>query len=443
MPLFIYHLILPAEGAGRSVLLRRQGSACALPRVEHTGDWLAQEAEAIRAAVRRSLGLDATVLRQLRAGDGEVYAEIEGSDPGWQPPADCEWAGAGDLATLPEEQRRVVEAWLGAEGGGAPWERRGWLAGALAWIDERLAAIGLARQGPIRQVKAAWAGSAVLAARTAAGDFYFKASAGTPGEARVLRELAPRWGDRLPVLVAAEPELGWTLTHDFAGEPLPPAERATALRRFADMQVAEAARLSRWRQLGCLDRSPAALARVTGRTLEEIPRLLAAAGAVTAEEVAELARFRGHAEAICRRLDELGPSLSIHLEDCRDGNIVLAAAGPLFFDWVDTVISHPFFSAQRFLDDVEPPPGGASWDWRFHDGDPRSGLRDAYLQAWEGTAAPEALREAFELTRRLEGVYQLVRYDAAVDLEAWLAAGPPAAELELAHGVLGAVLAAR
>jgi hypothetical protein len=106
------------------------------------------------------------------------------------------------------------------------------------------------------------------------------------------------------------------------------------------------------------------------------------------------------------------------------------------------VIAHPFFSLQRFLDDVEPPAEGAPWEWRFAADDPRRALRDAYLEPWAGVASPDELIEAFELTRQLEGAYQVLRYDATVDLAAWIASRPPSSELELARAVLGGVLAA-
>jgi hypothetical protein len=235
------------------------------------------------------------------------------------------------------------------------------------------------------------------------------------------------------------------LTRDMAGEPLPEGSRDEALRLFAEIQAGEAAQVDRFRALGCLDRSPAVLAEAAGRLLVEIPGMMAEAGVLAPEDAAELASFRGRVVAACGRLEELGIPLSIHHEDFRDGNVVLTAGGPRFFDWADTVIAHPFFSLQRFLDDVEPPAGGAPWDWRFAEGDPRAALRDAYLEPWAarfGTVPREALIEACELTRRLEGVYQVLRYDAAVDLAAWMASQPPAAELELARAVFGGVLAA-
>lgn len=454
-----FHLVL-LDGPGRRALLRRQGEGWRLPTLDSEGDWLAAEAEAVRDFLRAELGLEATVLRQLGAGDAhagdpagdwagpEVYAEVEAQDPAWTPPAGAAFLGVEDgaLEGLPAGARRAVEARLGeserGEEAGAPWERRGWLAGAVAWTDARLAELGLTRSAPVRQVKAAWAGSAVLLVPTPAGDFYFKATAGVPGEARIFAELAPRWPGRLPELVAVDPERGWTLTRDMAGEPLPAQHRGEAVRRLAEIQAGEAARLDRFRALGCLDRGPAAVAAAAGRLLVEVPEMLAAAGVLAAEETAELARFRARVEDACRRLAELPIPLSIHHEDFRDGNVVLAAGGPLVFDWADTVIAHPFLSLQRFLDDVEPPEGGAPWDWRFADGDPRAALRDAYLEPWAALASREERIEAFELTRQIEGVYQVLRYDAAVDLAAWIASRPPQAELELARAVLGGVLAA-
>jgi hypothetical protein len=470
MPATLCRLILPRRSAGgadgadgadgpggdgeeEQILLCRTGDGWSLPAVALAGDWLAAEVEAVRAQVRAVLGVDATVLRQLGAAGGEVFAELE-----WQAPGGSPAAGGGGffgradgavLAALPAAQRRVVEGWFESAGGpaaGAPWERRGWFGAAVEWMDARLAAARLPRRGPVRQVKAAWAGSAVLAAATAGGDCYFKATAGTPGEARVVLDLAARWSDRLPVVVAADAERGWLLTRDMLGAPLPAPARQEALRSFAEIQAGEAARLAHWRDLGCRERGPAEMAAAAPRLLCEIPRLLARGGALADGVAAELADALPAATALCRRLHGLGPPLSIHHEDLRGDNVVLSRGRPVFFDWADTVIAHPFFSLQRFLDDAAPPgppgPPAPAWDGLFAADDPRSALRDAYLETWQETVPRARLLEAFRVTRQLQPLYQLLRYDGAVDLAAWLAAGPPADELDLAAAVIGAVLEA-
>jgi hypothetical protein len=295
-------------------------------------------------------------------------------------------------------------------------------------------------------VKAAWDGSCVLQLATDEGSLFFKAyPARTPGEAEVIRMLEEWWPGDVPRLVADDPAAGWMLMRDWgAGDLLgaPAEELGRAVRRFGEIQRGESGRTGAWRAIGCPERGVAQLEQGMVRWLVDLPGLLVAAGVLTGGERDELAALVDPALSWCSRLPELDvPLVSIHHEDLRDGNVVAVDGHHVFSDWSDTVLSHPFFSVQRFLDFVDPPRGEEPWQWWFdHPQDvTRRVVRDQYLAAWEGVAPTDRLHEAFRLTRRLNPLAVLMRFDAAYDLDTVLVS-PPADVAEVARELYDSVL---
>lgn len=307
-----------------------------------------------------------------------------------------------------------------------PWDRPGWLDAISAWVDRSLAASGRRRVGPLTPFKPAWAGSAVLTAPSDRGRVFFKATAGVPFEAAVLRTLLDRQRAGLPSALALDTGQGWQLLEDFGDTP--PAsfdDHARVLALLAALQRRETDDLDAWRALGCADRGPSWLAGRIDHLLGTLPGVFARHALLAPADAHLLSLSRTAAVTLCHQLETTLPLVSIHHEDCRPGNAALSATGPLLFDWADTVLAHPYFSAQRYLDDVDAGAGQAA-DWAFDDGDPRSLLRDAYLAPWRDIAPPALLLDAFTLTRLLNPLYQLARYDAVMDLAAGAASAPTA-----------------
>jgi aminoglycoside phosphotransferase (APT) family kinase protein len=97
---------------------------------------------------------------------------------------------------------------------------------------------------------------------------------------------------------------------------------------------------------------------------------------------------------------------SIVQQDFREGHVIMTDAGPLFFDWSDTVVSHPFFSATRYLQSL--PMSNEQEQERGRR------IRDAYLEPWTAFEPRERLIEALDLARALNPLYQAVRWYLAL-----------------------------
>jgi len=417
-----YDCILPS--ADGHLLLVRDEDDWSLPHVLCEKGWLADAVADIRTLFASRYGHEIAVLRALQWTTSAVTCELELLSTARLERARSLWVDPHDPAVrqLPPEQSAAVKAWredTGLERQVAPWQRRGWLNEIREWIDGRLHRAGLGDAREITQVKAGWNGSCVLKVETAADVLYFKASPPrVPGEPAVIRALSSNWSRHLPAIVDSDEARCWTLMRKIDGEsikPWQPADLADTARLIARIQIDQAAHVGRWASMGCSDRGLAVLQDRLPRLLVEIPSALCDAGVLNVDERSEIGSFLPGAAAICRSLSEFAlPWRSIHHEDFRDGNACRTPAGDIvLIDWNDTVISHPFFTAQRFLWFMPPPAGVFRHVILDSEQDSaRRTFRDAYLEPFAGFEPKRRLLEAFELSSLLAPLYDALRFDS-------------------------------
>src|SRR5262245_33494028 len=156
----------------------------------------------------------------------------------------------------------------------------------------------------------------------------------------------------------------------------------------------------------CPDLRPAAL-------VAQLETLLADADALL------VGRPGGLTDAQRRDLAALGPRLRAALDrlaggavpptlvhgDFLPGNVAAAAGRPVFVDWGEATVSHPFFSPVRFLASVR-------FRGRAVRADPalEARLRDAYLEPWMCLAPLVRLTAAFALARALQPLQYALTY---------------------------------
>jgi hypothetical protein len=285
------------------------------------------------------------------------------------------------------------------------WEDPAWRAGAYAWVDERLAEAGRRRTGEPDQFHVRpW--STVVRVPTDAGTAFFKAN--TPElrhEALATLLISRRVPDRVPPLIADDPELGWMLMEDGG-------------RRLREV-IAEERDMSRWNDVleGAADIARAMepdvdellAAGVPDRRLSSLAHRYA--DLVAAEGVEQ--RFRDAVPRVHEMVEELASydvAETLQHDDLHDGQVFVRDGRQLILDWGDAVISHPFFTLSVTLegvvvwglDDVE----------NAVDLDP---LIDLYLRRYDPDR-PE-LRGAVPLALRLGWVCRAVNATAVEDPE--------------------------
>jgi hypothetical protein len=269
------------------------------------------------------------------------------------------------------------------------WTDPEWLASAVAWIDDRLAAAGRRRTGePDQGHVRPWA--TVLRVPTETGSVWFKANAPElRHEAMVTLLLSRRVPDRVPPLIADDPDRGWMLMADGG-------------RRLREL-VAEERDLSRWDDVveGAADIARAMepdvdellAAGVPDARLATLPDRYAALVAMDGME----GRFRDAVPRVREMAEELatyGVTETLQHDDLHDGQVFVRDDRQLILDWGDAVISHPFFTLSVTLEGVVA--------WGLDDMENAVDIEpliDRYLRRYEPDR-PE-LRNAFPLALRL------------------------------------------
>ncbi len=226
-----------------------------------------------------------------------------------------------------------------------PWEDRGWLDEAAAWIDARIV-----RTGELEVLRTRpW--SALVRVPTADGDAWFKESAPADAyEAALTELLAARRPECIPEVLAAERARLLTASAGPSAREVPEqVDWEEIVRLYAELQIELASSAGELLDLGVPDSRPETLGH-------PVPGPL--------------------------------PITLIH-EEVQDGNVHLRDGRPVLIDWAEASVSHPFAGMTNTLRIV-------AWrsDWE-PGGREVLRLRDAYLGPWMRFAPLDELRAIF------------------------------------------------
>jgi Ser/Thr protein kinase RdoA (MazF antagonist) len=224
------------------------------------------------------------------------------------------------------------------------WLDPSWRVGAMGWVDERLAELGLSRTGESEQPHVRpWA--TALRIPTDRGPVWFKASAeGTAYEHGLLQVLANVAPKLVLAPLATDPDRAWSLLPDggmtlrtwLAGhEPDRFRCWAEVVREHAALQRATAPAVHRMLAAGTPDLRPAAVDDLVDSVLTD-PAIDA-----TLRRRAERDWAPRMTETAAALADSSVPAAIQH-DDLHDNNVVVDGATYRVFDWGDASVSHPF-----------------------------------------------------------------------------------------------------
>jgi Phosphotransferase enzyme family len=358
--------------------------------------WLA-DIEPFHAELREHLG-DVIVLRCMKyetnstTRQARAVYELEGLGK-----LRGDWLKASQLHPLPAEIESVVHAALSEVDPEArsPWARRGWFTDVRDWIGAQIK--GVER---VEQVKS-WGMSCVLRARTAQGNFYFKAStrrALFADEPRVTQALATRFPDLIPMPVQVNVERGWMILADI-GTNLRDAtlripEWKQLIQRYAELQRELALEPDWVLNAGCLDRRQHVLET-------QLRELLEAETTVISPE--QLQTLRETRVVWTHHLSKLSassiPNSLVH-GDWHPGNIAVKDGVQRIFDWTDACLSQPFFDILGMLDELE----------QVFDEETRQALLETYLGTWTEFASLGDMKAVVPSIRVALCLHQVVTY---------------------------------
>ncbi|MEL7436668.1 MAG: phosphotransferase, partial [Chloroflexota bacterium] len=172
-----------------------------------------------------------------------------------------------------------------------------------------------------------------------------------------------------------------------------------AIRRYAKIQRDLVKSSQSLVALGVPDRNVDYLASQIQRLINDLPDTL------SDNEGKQLKRIAPTLRGMCYELVDLNLPLTLTHGDFWAGNVVISDDEkhiPIFFDWSDASISHPFFDAVTFLEDVA--------DNLPHVENAHDILLDAYLEEWASFNMRQNLRHAYALASVLAYLHQALFY---------------------------------
>lgn len=326
-------------------------------------------------------------------------------------PASSQWIGTEELLNkvmLPAKHRSSIEQWLTdwnalpSKTPRVPWYSPGWFARATTWIEKQVEQLGGRVVDAPEQLRVGERGY-LLRVKTTERMFYLKILPPFfAHELPLLQYLSLAYPHSVPALVAVDTEAQWMLMRDFGGASLSQSENLSdveeALRRYATLQIDQIAHVQHLRTLGCPYLPVEALAQQIDNLLADTPSLMMNSPVGLSEE--DVLRFQHLSpllRSMCQQLADSPVPYSLEHGDFHDENIAMTGTDPLYFDWTDSCITHPFFSLYPFLLGIE-----TKWSGIAHIGER---LRDVYLQPWERYASKEQLVAIFELAQKLAPLY--------------------------------------
>jgi len=293
-----------------------------------------------------------------------------------------------------------------------PWTRPGFFAGADRWIRQAADRRSLAVRG-YEQVRS-WEFSSVLEVRLSSGAAaYFKALPGRYaaieiGALQALSEVAPA---SIPPLLAVDVAEGRALLGGCQGTKLEQSrDRAAwidAARAWARLQQAFA---RSGRNAGLPEHPPGAVAGDL-EALVECSELHRAGlpGGLTAEELELLRASVPALREACSALAADGLPPMLDHGDLWASNVFVGAGPPVFIDWSDAELTHPFISVHPLIE------GGLIED-AFPDdfAQVRAAMREAYLAEWSGELGAAAARRSYRHAEIAAPVFHAWRFFRSV-----------------------------
>ena len=407
------HALIVPDASRSRVLLIASSRGLSFPSVrvprDHPG-----AIDAVLASARRRYGLRASVLRPVArprdpaTGAFNVALELERFDEKPIRGRGARWVPVAEIAPRTFSRKDDGEAWARWRQPARwrpEWARPGWRDRALRWAARRTGA-------PITRVEQprAWESSCVFRLRSKRGVFYLKAvAARCDWEPRLTRWLARRFPRLIAPVVAVGGAGRWLLSREVKGPILRRSVRLSEWERaafeYGRMQRALVGRTATLIGLGCSRRG-------SGWALRAMPGLFRDRRALTAGgrerlSAAEIARLRALPpllRARGRALAACAVPLSLDHADFWAGNMIVSRRGPVYLDWEDATVSHPFWSAFML-----------PWSHGFHDrwgarGAAARRVREAYLAGWSGRDGAAQYREAFDLAQSLAPLHYAVTW---------------------------------
>jgi hypothetical protein len=323
------------------------------------------------------------------------------SEAGWHPVRALDELDLS-VATRKGIVRNLAELRDGPPLDGRPaWFSLTWRDDVAGWVHGVADRLGFTLRGEPEEVKI-WSLSAVLrfpATRNGVEtDVWFKATCdgfhAEPALTTAIADVAP---EVMPSVLAVDEQRAWMLLDPIPGADDEDAQHAADVGRdLARLQLDTLPHTETLRAAGMpdrgLDQTLAWLHEVVTASVE-LPLL-------TSEQRRAAVETEGWLADQVRELWSLGLPDTLCHGDLHLGNVAWVEGGPIYFDWTDACLSHPYLDAVHLARSAVEEKGAE---------DPT--VREQYLQRWRELYPDVDHDRAWELTRVVERVFQMISYE--------------------------------
>ena len=420
-PCHEYYVVMPHKTQPLVFLLQTE-RGWSLPGWEtpHLSFW--QACDHLNQAIHDLWGLQAITLRCLvciqntQTGHPVRIYEMENRDPKWSPPPNGSWIEISELKRLHlthPSHRPILETWFLEKMEGIPLRRRawahpGWFDEAVEWMSEMSRRQGIVFTGLVEQVRT-WERSCLLRVPTSVRQVYCKAvSAMFAHEFPLTQHLGNVFSTHAPTILSMDQQRHLLLMGEFGGPTLNENGMFTcwekAVGHLVSIQLAYAAHTDALLALGCPYRPLDALANDMSNLLADTEALSVQGEGLANAEIAVLRRRLPFFLNLCQELATYRLPSTLEHGDFGPTNVAWVKQRPVFFDWSDSSVAHPFFSMCFFPEDMKTAfPLTSDWQVR---------QRSAYLGPWAraGYESPERLERAFNIAQQLAPLHHASRY---------------------------------
>jgi len=270
--------------------------------------------------------------------------------------------------------------------------------------------------------------SSVIRFSTSAGDIYLKQTPTSPYlsvEPKIIRILSEQFHANVPVIIGINDDLHCFLMKD-AGKSLRESLKSEfsadllcqAIVQYGAIQRSTEGHIETFFKLGIpdwrLDKLPSLYDQIINHSV-----FLTAEG-ITDKEKKILHALSPQISSQCTLLSNYNIPETIGYHDFHDKNILIypGTKKMTFVDWGESAIIHPFFSLHTCLQQSITHHGIQEGDHTYRK------LQDACFENWLGLAPKNQLLEVFNLSKKLQNIYNLLAYYQfmmSVDLNAYKA----------------------
>jgi aminoglycoside phosphotransferase len=265
--------------------------------------------------------------------------------------------------------------------------------------------VDLLPTSPVQQQRA-WARSCTLRLKAHDSGLVFKAVPPSFSyEPVITRVLSLRYVGKLPEVLAVNVDKAWLLMREFQGTPLTHSRNLDdwkkTLQVFAELQIDISDSTHSLVALGVPDRNVDSLVAQIERLMVDLPPML------DKDEAQTLRRAAKDIRNLCYDLIDIDLPLSLTHGDLWSGNVFIQPNGtPLFYDWSDAAVSHPFFDLPTFLAEIERE--------LPHIAEAQEQLLAAYLDVWTAYRPLPKLRRAYALAEVLSKLHMAIAYQQLI-----------------------------